>query len=44
MRFVDTSYWVGLLVPRDQHHSEAKAIWHGRPGSLLRSNHVVGET
>jgi len=44
MRFVDTSYWVGLLVPRDQHHSQAKAIWIDDPGPLISTNHVVGET
>ena len=44
MGFVDTSFWVALLVPRDQHHSEATRIWQEHSGLLLCSNHVVGET
>ncbi len=44
MRFVDTSFWVALLVPRDEHHAAAKRIWHGDSDLLLCSNHVVGET
>ena len=44
MRFVDTSYWAGFLIPRDQHHRQAKTIWANDPGPLLCSNHVVGET
>lgn len=44
MRFVDTSYWLAFLVPRDRPHSEAKTIWEGGLGALLCSHHVVGET
>ncbi len=44
MRFVDTGFWVALLVPRDQHHAEAARIWHADSSLLLSSNHVVGET
>lgn len=44
MRFVDTAFWVALLVPRDAHHAEAARIWHENKGLLLCSNHVVGET
>ena len=44
MGFVDTSFWVALLVPRDQHHAEAARIWRQHPGLLICSNHVVGET
>ena len=44
MRFVDTGFWVALLVPRDQHHDEARSIWIGNSRPLLSSNHVVGET
>ena len=44
MRFVDTGFWVALLVPRDQHHAEATTIWHENSDLLLCSNHVVGET
>ncbi len=42
MRFVDTSFWIGLLVPRDHRHRDAAALWPG--GSPLRtSNLVMGE-
>ena len=44
MRFVDTGFWVALLVPRDRHHAEATRIWHGDSRLLISSNHVVGET
>lgn len=44
MRFVDTSYWVALLLPRDRHHLEARSLWHSDLGPLLATNHVVGET
>ena len=44
MRFVDTGFWVALLVPRDQHHAEATGIWHNDSSLLVSSNHVVGET
>lgn len=44
MTFVDTSYWVAFLLPRDRHHSQAMALWNADPGSLLCTNHVVGET
>ena len=44
MRFVDTSYWVALLVRRDGHHEAARALWSHEPGALLCTNHVLGET
>ncbi|MGH9464310.1 MAG: type II toxin-antitoxin system VapC family toxin [Thermoanaerobaculia bacterium] len=44
MKLVDTSFWVALLLPRDTHHAAARAIWQQDPGSLLCTNHVVGET
>ncbi|MDE0106827.1 MAG: PIN domain-containing protein [Bryobacterales bacterium] len=44
MRFVDTGFWVALLVPRDRHHVEATKIWHEDQSLLLCSNHIVGET
>lgn len=44
MRYVDTSYWVALQVPRDRNHAEARAIWEADPGPLVMSNHVLGET
>ncbi|MCB1032571.1 MAG: type II toxin-antitoxin system VapC family toxin [Acidobacteria bacterium] len=44
MRFVDTSFWVALLMARDRHHEMARTLWSGGSGSLLTTNHVVGET
>ncbi len=44
MKFVDTSYWVALLLPRDRNHPDAKTLWHSDLGPLLCTNHVVGET
>ena len=44
MKFVDTSFWVALLVPRDPHHDEAATSWRKVLTTLLTTNHVVGET
>ena len=44
MTFVDTSFWVALLLVRDRHHTQARALWTADPGALLSTNHVVGET
>lgn len=44
MRFVDTSFWVALFFERDSHHAAASALWNARPGALLVTNHVLGET
>jgi predicted nucleic acid-binding protein len=44
VRFVDTSFWVALLSEEDRHYAAAQALARARPGSLLTSNHVVGET
>lgn len=44
MRFVDTSFWVGLQVARDARHEAARSIWGGDDGPLVTTNHVVGET
>ncbi len=44
MRFVDTSFWVGLRFRRDARHPDARAIWEAGPGSLLTTTLVVGET
>ena len=45
MIFVDTSFWIGVRLPRDARHDEALELLgrHGR-GELLTSNHVRGET
>lgn len=44
MRFVDTSFWIGLQVPKDQRHQDASAVWSRGPGALMTSDQVVGET
>jgi predicted nucleic acid-binding protein len=44
MRFVDTSFWAALVVARDRHHTQARALLLGSGGPLLTTNHVVGET
>ena len=45
MIFVDSSFWVGLVFPRDSRHDEATTL-HERFGHerLITSNHVRGET
>ena len=44
MKFVDTSFWAALLVPRDAHHEEARALWTRDRGAALTTCHVIGET
>ncbi|MCA1844587.1 MAG: PIN domain-containing protein [Actinobacteria bacterium] len=44
MKFVDTSFWVALFFDGDANHATARELWSGRPGPLLCTNHVVGET
>lgn len=44
MRFVDTSFWVGLQVARDHRHAEAVLLWQQNQGPLRTSNLVLGET
>ena len=44
MKFIDTSFWVALLLARDRRHPEARALWQSDLGPLLSTNHVVGET
>ncbi|MEX2457895.1 MAG: PIN domain-containing protein [Actinomycetota bacterium] len=44
MRFVDTSFWIGLRFRRDRRHEDARELWEAGPGALLTSNHVMGET
>lgn len=44
MKFVDTSFWIGLLVPRDRRHPDAVDIWQ-RSGEPVRTSRlVIGET
>jgi predicted nucleic acid-binding protein len=42
--FIDTSYWVALLLHKDSHHEEAVALWSSERRALLCTNHVIGET
>ena len=44
MRFVDASFWIALLVPRDRRHEEATRLWVEDSGPVRTSNLVVGET
>ena len=44
MKFVDTGYWVALMLSKDSHHREAVALWEEPLGVLLCTNHVLGET
>lgn len=44
MRFVDTSFWVGLRFRRDARHDDARRIWEAGTGALLTTNLVLGET
>lgn len=44
MRFVDTSFWIGLLVPADRRHTDAAQLWRCERGPLRTSNLVAGET
>ncbi|MPZ23228.1 MAG: PIN domain-containing protein [Dehalococcoidia bacterium] len=45
MAFVDSSFWIALRVPRDEHHAHASGLLTS-VGSrqLVTSNHVVGES
>jgi predicted nucleic acid-binding protein len=43
--FVDSSFWIGLTDERDERHEQATALIREREdGSLVTTNHVVGET
>src|SRR5205814_536976 len=43
--FVDTSFWVGVAMPRDDRHREARRLFEHHAGStLVTTNHVRGET
>jgi predicted nucleic acid-binding protein len=44
VRFADTSFWYSLQERRDRHHDEARRLARSRPGRVVTSNHVVGET
>jgi len=43
--FVDTSFWLGLFLPRDTHHLAARTLLPTHASDpLVTSNHVRGET
>jgi predicted nucleic acid-binding protein len=44
VKFVDTSFWVALFFDGDANHAVARQLWEARPGPLLCTNHVLGET
>jgi predicted nucleic acid-binding protein len=44
VKYVDTGYWVALQLAKDSHHREAAALWKEPLGTLLCTNHVLGET
>ena len=44
MRFADTSFWVGLQVPRDRRHADAVRLWQRDRSPVRTSNLVIGET
>jgi predicted nucleic acid-binding protein len=44
--FVDSSAWIALLSPRDQHHAEADALFRdavGRRARLVTTNLILAE-
>jgi predicted nucleic acid-binding protein len=43
--FVDSSFWIGLVFPRDGRHADTKALYELHAATrLVTSNHVRGET
>lgn len=44
MRFVDSSFWIAITLRRDGHHDAARRIWESGTGTLITTNHVIGET
>lgn len=44
MKFVDTSFWIGLRFRRDQRHADARVLWEAGTGPLVTSDLVLGET
>jgi predicted nucleic acid-binding protein len=43
--FVDSSFWIGLSVPRDSRHPDAARLIRAHADTpLVTSNHVRGET
>lgn len=44
MTFVDSSYWIARLLPRDRRHAEAVELESRHRGAVVTSTAVVGET
>jgi uncharacterized protein len=44
LRFVDTSFWIALQLPRDRNYESARLLWGDRRHPLVTTNHVVGKT
>lgn len=44
MVFADTSFWAALGNATDDRHEDAVRLWSGKPGIVITSNHVLGET
>ena len=45
MIYVDSSFWIALTLPRDQHHEEASALFREYFNNhLVTTNYVGGET
>lgn len=44
MRFADTSFWIGLQVPRDRRHADASALWRENRSPVRTTVLVIGET
>jgi predicted nucleic acid-binding protein len=44
VRFADTSFWIGLQVPRDHRHDDAVELWGQSAEPIRTSNLVLGET
>jgi predicted nucleic acid-binding protein len=43
--FVDSSFWIALQLPRDEHHDEARGLLRAVADERwLTTNHVRGET
>lgn len=45
MIFADTSFWVGFINDRDDHHKAARRLWDERSvRGVVTTNQVRGET
>jgi uncharacterized protein len=44
VRFVDTSFWIGLMYVRDQRHDAAERLWLAERHDRVSTSLVIGET